>query len=92
MRPEPLRPCRSGAGQGENLDGSRSKARRLNRGSTRGTREGSLGRISLDFLAPSGEPNRTVIKFSVLLEGPGTRHGIPVLSSLWGEKGKIKGL
>lgn len=57
-----------------------------------GATEGSLNRISLDFLAPSGEPNKTVTKFSLLLEGPGTKHGIPVLSSLWEEKGKIKGL
>lgn len=46
----------------------------------------SLNIISLNFLAPSGEPNKTVIKFSLLSEGPGTRHGIPVLSSLWEER------
>lgn len=69
LRPGPVGRLRPGAGQGENLCASRSKARTLNRGSTWWIREGSLGRISLGFLAPSREPSRTVIKFSLLLEG-----------------------
>lgn len=60
LRSEPVCPWRPGAGQGESWGGSRSKVGKLNRGSTPETREGSLGRVSLGFLAPSSEPNSTV--------------------------------